>query len=463
MKSEDDNFISFDDEEIDALVERHFDNAEEDEPENSGLYGNTLDTVDKSEQIDADDSLTTAHLPVALLNTVDDISNRDNTPKECVAVALFTAVSSVFSEKIHICQKRNDVSAVCAAVISPLVITDPRDVQRTNLNCMLRTLLQSHNYINLNSENGFFDFRTLVVDKRRVFSGSKIKLVKPNETGKIEAVFSADSFERRGNSVNPETDNFFVSMDEIELQSVVKSLDNTFVLNQFILLNPAPVIWQESDIAIRVDFVSAISQIFARISNTVDALGEEKLILHFSPEAQDFYFRFVKNLKSALNSSTEHPSLIAHLDSFDALFCKIALLLYLCECAAAGTQVTAECEIDLIAAERARAWCAIFEDHARRVFLNLLSKNSVENLILQKIADGRLGETFTAREIARAQWTGLRSLVEIKKALIGLVEDGKLRAITEEKGGRPSMRYEPINIEEVEVDLDSGTDEWEDR
>jgi len=469
MKSEN-NFISFDDEEIDALVERHFDNEEDDESESSDSYGNNeiaynaaAGVFEKAQRGDAGNSLTTAQLPVPLLNVVVDISKRDGISQESVALALFTALSSVFADYIEICEKRNDPSAVLAAFISPLVVTGALNAPRFNFKRTLRSLLQSHNFVNLDSQNELFDFQTLVVDARRDFSGSKIKLFKRGETGRIEAVFAGNSFDKRGNGVGPDTQNFFVSIDEIGLQSVVKSVNNTSVLRGFALLNPAPVVGRQIDVAIDIDSIVAVSRIFARISDAVNELSnEDKLTLRFSPEAQGVYFKFVDDLKRHLDGSKEHPSLIAHLNGFDELFCKIALLLSLSEYAAAGTQITAECEIDLIAAERAWSWCAILEMHVREVFQNLLSTNSVENLILQKIAEGRLGESFTAREIARAQWTGLKSLVEIKKALIELVADGKLRAITEEGSGRPSTRYEPVDIEEVEVALDSETDESED-
>lgn len=474
MKSENEgDFIAFDDDEIEVLVERHFDNAEEDdEPESSGspgnnetAYRNTLDIVDKSEQIDADDSLSTAHLPVTLLNIVRDISKRDSISEEIVAVALFTVTSSVFSEEIQICQKRNDKSAVCSAVISPLILTDARSAQKISLKRILRSLLQPHNNLNYRPEDMVFDFNILTIDKRRTFSGSKIRLVRKNETGRIEAVFSEEAFELKGNTLNPENANFFVAVSDIELQSVVKNVDNASLLNNFLLLSPSRVTWKWSDMAIDKNLIDSISQIFARIHDAVKALSSEsRLILHFSPEAQGVYFRFVENLKLGLDKSTAHPSVIAHIDTFDETFCKIALLLFLCESAAAGKPITSDCEVDLISAQRAFAWCGVLESHTRAVFLSLLSKNSVENLILQKIADGRLGESFTAREILRAQWGDLRSSssVEVKKALDGLVEDGKLKVVIEKGIGRPTTRYEPTYIEEVEVDLDSETDESED-
>lgn len=468
MKSEEneDDFIFFDGDDIEKLEKRHKYGREIESNESDSYVvnkiasGNIEDVFDESEHTDDNDSLTTAHLPIALLNICFDISNRDGISQESVAFALFTALSSIFAEKIQICQKRNDKSAVLAAVISPMMLTVARSAQKSSFKRMLRTLLQSHIYLNPNSQNELFDFRTLVGCTRRDFSGSKIKLLKRGETGRIEVIFSRDSFERNGNTLNPETQNFFVSIDETGLQSITKSFDNASLLKAFVLLNPSPVIWRSNGIAIDVDSVVAISQIFARISNRVNEFeGDDKLTLRFSKEAQAVYFELADNLKRHLDQSTEHPAIIAHLDEFDEIFCKISLLLHICECAAAGTQITDGCEIGLIAAERARAWCAILETHARAIFQNLLSTNSPENQILQKIAEGRLGENFTAREITRAQWTNLKSPVEVKKALIELVENGKLRVVTEQGTGRPTTRYEPVDIEEVEVVLDSKNDE----
>jgi hypothetical protein len=131
--------------------------------------------------------------------------------------------------------------------------------------------------------------------------------------------------------------------------------------------------------------------------------------------------------------------MIAHLAKYRSLMPSIALICHLCDADKPDTPVT------LAAAERAAAWCEFLESHARRVYFAVISRiEAAARLLGEKMQQGKLPESFSARDAYRPQWTGLSDSKDVKEALDLLEDLGWIKGslITPEGGGRPTMRYQ---------------------
>jgi hypothetical protein len=61
--------------------------------------------------------------------------------------------------------------------------------------------------------------------------------------------------------------------------------------------------------------------------------------------------------------------------------------------------------------------------------------------ILAKISEGALGERFTARDVYKHHWAGLRSRQAVQQGLDHLVARGLLAPHPTDTGGRPRVEY----------------------
>jgi putative DNA primase/helicase len=91
---------------------------------------------------------------------------------------------------------------------------------------------------------------------------------------------------------------------------------------------------------------------------------------------------------------------------------------------------------------KAITYIEVLKSHARRVFA--LGENQIfalAQMLLGKIKKGNLEQGFKARDIARKQWSGLKTPDTIKDVLSLLVDYGYLRAVETHGDGRPTVRY----------------------
>jgi hypothetical protein len=171
------------------------------------------------------------------------------------------------------------------------------------------------------------------------------------------------------------------------------------------------------------------------------ALPEERPFLRFTPEAQERFDSWRTTHERIVRSCDEHPVVISHLAKYRSLLPSLALLFHVVSAVDRGTggPVTIE------ATERAIAWCAYLEAHARRVYESVTAGPRVAARVLAgKLRAGKLTSPFASREILRAQWSGLTARDEIAGAL-GLLES--LHWVRPEhvpattRGGRSTTRY----------------------
>lgn len=159
--------------------------------------------------------------------------------------------------------------------------------------------------------------------------------------------------------------------------------------------------------------------------------------LRFTPEAQGRFDAWRADLEARLRDEAEHPVILSHLAKYRSLMPSLALLVHLVD--APGGDVGPE------AAERAIAWCAYLEQHARRVYHAVVAQAETATRELGvRIRAGALPNPFRTRQVVRHHWSGLTTLEAVEGALDWLVELGWLRredVPTTGKGGRPTTQY----------------------
>jgi putative DNA primase/helicase len=99
-------------------------------------------------------------------------------------------------------------------------------------------------------------------------------------------------------------------------------------------------------------------------------------------------------------------------------------------------------EISDVTALKAISYTEVLISHARRVFA--LGENQIFALaqtVIGKLKKGELKQGFTAREFARKQWSGLKTLDTVKDVLGLLIDYGYLKEDLQQGNGRPTARY----------------------
>jgi hypothetical protein len=92
---------------------------------------------------------------------------------------------------------------------------------------------------------------------------------------------------------------------------------------------------------------------------------------------------------------------------------------------------------------RAAVWCEYLAGHARRIYgLVEAAKVATARMISRRLAEGKLQDGFTVRDLVRKQWSGVTTTLQAEAALSILEENGHVQSqdciITM---GRPTVRY----------------------
>ncbi len=155
----------------------------------------------------------------------------------------------------------------------------------------------------------------------------------------------------------------------------------------------------------------------------------------FDDEAQKLFIEWDTELNCQRIPNEANPMLRQHLGKFEKLFCAVALILHLSE--GRIGPVTIE------SAMRAAVWCEYLEGHARRIYgLVETAKTTAAKMLARRIAEGRLQPGFTARDVARKGWGGIKTAADAEAALAILEDHDWVICMGEAtEGGRPTTRY----------------------
>ncbi|WP_051236920.1 YfjI family protein [Ottowia thiooxydans] len=228
------------------------------------------------------------------------------------------------------------------------------------------------------------------------------------------------------------------------LSAMASSLDNDGRIQRFqVLVYPEPVAWHWRDRKPAEGAREAVRDLFERLahldpvkSGAIPADDFVKLPhFHFDDAAQSVFVEWCLTLNTKLIPDESSLMLRQHYGKYEKLFCALALILHLVD--GHWGPVGAD------SALRAAVWCEYLAGHARRVYgLVEAAKVGTACTVGRKIAEGKLEDGFTVRDVVRKQWTGLTTTLQAEGALASLEEHGWIVGVpTEPASGRPTTRF----------------------
>lgn len=229
------------------------------------------------------------------------------------------------------------------------------------------------------------------------------------------------------------------------LSGIVRSLDNDGRIQRFqMLVYPDPVPWEWRDRYPVDGAKEAVRDVFERLASFDPvqdgaAPADDFVKLPhfcFDDPAQELFIEWSTELHRELIPNEQNPLMQQHLGKFEKLFCAVALILHLAD----GNVGPVNSD----SAIRAAAWCKYLAGHARRVYgLVEVGKVNAAKMLSRRIAEGKLVDGFTARDVYKKDWTGISSHSQAENALAILEDTGWVRRYEMfEHLGRPTVRYQ---------------------
>ena len=228
------------------------------------------------------------------------------------------------------------------------------------------------------------------------------------------------------------------------LLGIVSSLDNDGRIQRFqVLVYPDPVAWEWRDRYPVRGAREAVRDLFGRLAvfdpeqDGAAPADDFVKLPHFGFEAsaQEVFIEWSGELHRQRIADERNPLMQQHFGKFEKLFCALALILHLAEGRIGPVQGDT--------ALRAAAWCQYLEGHARRIYgLVEAAKVTSACMVGRRLAEGKLQDGFTARDVVRKGWSGIGTTMQAETALAILEEHGWVQsADTEDQPGRPTTRY----------------------
>jgi hypothetical protein len=174
--------------------------------------------------------------------------------------------------------------------------------------------------------------------------------------------------------------------------------------------------------------------------NVIGSNGDKFQIVKFNAEAQAIVDEWQNDTEDEAESlQVEDEAFSSYLYKLPKSCFAIALIFHCLENIDSGELPD---EITQTTALKAIAYIEVLTTHARRVFA--LGENqifSLAQILIGKIKKGELEQGFTAYEIKRKQWSGLKTPDTIKDVIDLLVDYGYLLKMPTSGDGRPTVKY----------------------
>ena len=163
--------------------------------------------------------------------------------------------------------------------------------------------------------------------------------------------------------------------------------------------------------------------------------GDNRAILHFSPDAQKLFDQVRVNIDERAVCDKEEDIMASHLSKMPATIAKLAMLIHLLD---RGTG-----PITLVATEKAAMWRVYLYKHAKRIYgSGQVGTMQLASRLGKKLIASTIKEPFTAREILRRKWSGLTDSKLVEDALVELEDAGWVRiTASDTRTGRPTKFY----------------------
>ncbi len=189
---------------------------------------------------------------------------------------------------------------------------------------------------------------------------------------------------------------------------------------------------------------SALNQLEPTALEAKQSDGTEIPFLRFDDEAQQCFNEWRADLEAKLRDENEHPVIVSHLAKYRKLMPALALVFHVIDCV--GGFGSFGRGVPRRSALMAAAWCDYLEPHARRCYQSVTDKtNAAAGNLAAKISGGKLTNPFTARDVYRAGWAGLRE-PEVVNGATSVLEDANWLHRVEvpadpAHGGRPTSKF----------------------
>jgi phage/plasmid primase-like uncharacterized protein len=228
------------------------------------------------------------------------------------------------------------------------------------------------------------------------------------------------------------------------LVGIANSLDNDGRIQRFqVMVYPNPVPWEWRDRYPVKGAREAVRDLFDRLAmfdpvqDGASPNDDFVKLPHFcfDDEAQNIFVEWCTELHTVHIANEQNPMMQQHLGKFEKLFCAIALILHLAEGSIGPVTATS--------AFRAAAWCEYLTCHARRIYgLVEAAKVTTARLVSRRLAEGKLNDGFTVRDMVRKQWSGVTTAMQAETVLAILEENGHVQSLEDIPTlGRPTIRY----------------------
>lgn len=228
------------------------------------------------------------------------------------------------------------------------------------------------------------------------------------------------------------------------LAGIASSLDNDGRIQRFqVLVYPNAVPWEWRDRYPVKGAREAVRDLFDRLAS-FDPLQDGAAPADdfvklpnfcFDDAAQEVFVEWCTELHTVHIANEQSPLMQQHFGKFEKLFCSVALILHLAEGSIGPVKAHS--------ALRAAAWCEYLTGHARRVYgLVEAAKVTTAKMVSRRLAEGKLDDGFTVRDVVRKQWSGVTTTIQAEAAL-GILEENFYVQSSDDINplGRPTVRY----------------------
>ena len=150
----------------------------------------------------------------------------------------------------------------------------------------------------------------------------------------------------------------------------------------------------------------------------------------FDSVAQALWIDWSTKLHNRIGEGLLGRAMASHLSKYEKLVGALALIFHLVDCATAKTPAEREGPIGRAQLDRAIQFSTYLETHAERVYSSgAFGVTEAVKLIHGRIVKGSLKEGFSARDIYRAQWSGLTDHDLVNDAMELMVDLSWIRAL----------------------------------
>ena len=192
------------------------------------------------------------------------------------------------------------------------------------------------------------------------------------------------------------------------------------------------------------DIMRALAELDFIQHGAIKGEYDERPYFRFDDAGQEVFNAWLTDLQTIKIQKEENPLMCEHFGKFRSLMPSLALIFHCIDLADGKTtgNVTAK------SARLAVIWCKYLESHARRIYAMAESpEHEAAVRLADKIKTKCLPSTFTAKDVYRKCWHGLKDKLEIESACNILIEENWLMMQRRPKPltGRPPLPEYSIN------------------